>query len=267
MNQLQSKLLEMLVWLSTYLDENNLTYYVMGGTMLGAVRHQGFIPWDDDVDIVMPREDYEKFIKMLKEPVDHYIVESVNSTARDFIYNYAKFYDMSTSMTDPAKIPVKRGVFIDIFPLDGIGNTIEESLKNYKKIDFLHGLLAMKNCTFRKGRKPWKNFVAICGWILPLDRKKLAQKLDRKCAEFSFEDCKYVGYLTSTYRTREIMEKRVYGTPTPYVFEGITVYGPEKFDEYLTKLYHDWRKLPPTDKRCSTHNFIDIDLNKSYRQK
>ena len=267
MNQLQSKLLEMLVWLTAYLDENNLTYYVMGGTMLGAVRHQGFIPWDDDVDIVMPREDYEKFIKMLKNPIDHYVVESVHSTAKDFIYNYAKFYDINTSMTDPAKIPIKRGVFIDVFPLDGIGNTMEESLKNYKKIDILHGLLVMKKCTFRKGRKLWKNLVAICGWILPLSCKKLAQILDRKCAEHSIVDCQYIGYLTSTYRTREIMEKEIYGTPTPYLFEGITVYGPEKFDEYLTKLYHDWRELPSEDKRCSTHDFVDIDLNKPYRQK
>ena len=71
MNPLQSKLLEMLTWLSSYLNEKGLTYYVMGGTMLGAVRHQGFIPWDDDVDIIMPREDYEKLIEYLKEPVDH----------------------------------------------------------------------------------------------------------------------------------------------------------------------------------------------------
>ncbi|MBO4972973.1 MAG: LicD family protein [Clostridia bacterium] len=265
MNPLQSKLLEMLTWLSSYLNEKGLTYYVMGGTMLGAVRHQGFIPWDDDVDIIMPREDYEKLIEYLKEPVDHYVVESVFSPEKDFIYNYAKFYDTNTSMTDPAKIPVKRGVFIDVFPLDGIGNTMEESLKNYKKIDFLHGLLAMKNCKFRKGRKPWKNAVAICGWVLPLNRKKLAQKLDKKCAALPYKDCKYVGYLTSTYRTREIMEKEIYGTPTPYQFEGITVYGPEKFDEYLTNLYHDWRKLPPEDKRVSVHDFVEIDLNKPYR--
>ena len=264
MNPLQTKLLEMLDWLSKYLKKNNLRYYIMGGTMLGAVRHQGFIPWDDDVDIIMPRKDYETLLEMLKEPVDHYVVESVNGPAKDFIYNYAKFYDTNTSMTDLAKTPVKRGVFIDVFPMDGIGNTMEESLKNYKKINFLHGLLAMKNCKIRKGRKLWKNLAAVCGWFLPLRRKKLARKLDRKCAERSVEENKYVGYLTSSYRTREIMDKEIYGTPTPYQFESITVYGPEKYDEYLTNLYHDWRKLPPEDKRCSNHDFIDIDLNKPY---
>ena len=267
MTEIQSKLLEMMAWLAKYLEENNLSYYVMGGTMLGAVRHQGFIPWDDDVDIVMPRGDYEKFIDMLKDPVDHYIVESVNSPAKDFPYNYAKFYDMNTSLIDSAKVPVKRGLFIDVFPLDGIGNTMEESLNNYKKINFLHGLLAMKNCKYRKGRKPWKNLAAICGYVLPLNRKKLSIKLDRLCATRSPEDYKYVGYLTSSYRTREIMDRDIYGTPAPYQFEGITVYGPEKYDEYLTALFKDWRKLPPEDQRCSAHGFIYINLNEPYRTK
>ena len=159
--------------------------------------------------------------------------------------------------------PVK---WVNDWPMCGnVKDELIAGLKNYKKIDFLHGLLAMKNCKFRKGRKPWKNAVAICGWVLPLNRKKLAQKLDKKCAALPYKDCKYVGYLTSTYRTREIMEKEIYGTPTPYQFEGITVYGPEKFDEYLTNLYHDWRKLPPEDKRVSVHDFIEIDLNKPYR--
>lgn len=266
MNQLQSKLLEMLTWLTNYLETNQLTYYVSAGTMLGAVRHQGFIPWDDDVDIVMPRDDYEKFIKLLEKPVDHYIVESVYTPAKDYIYNYAKFYDMNTSLTDIGKILVNRGVYIDVFPLDGIGDTMEECLKNYKKIDFLHGLLSMKNCKVRKGRKTWKNILAVCGNFLPVNRKKLAQRLDRLCAERSVNDYRYIGFLTGVYRTREIMKKEIYGTPTIYRFEGVNVYGPEKYDEYLTQLYRDWRKLPPPEKRISTHNFIKIDINKPYKQ-
>lgn len=264
LNPLQQKLLEMLSWLHTFCQKNNLSYYVMGGTMLGAVRHNGFIPWDDDVDIIMPRSDYEKLLKLLETPVEHYVVESVNSSAKDFTYNYSKFYDINTSLTDPAKVPVKRGVFIDVFPLDGIGNSMEESLKNYKTIDFLHTLLVIKRCSIRKGRKWWKNLGALSGALLPINVKKLSRKLDALCAKRSSLDCKYVGYLTSSYGRREIMENDIYGTPTPYLFEGITVYGPEKYDEYLTKLYHDWRKLPPEDKRQTTHGFIDVDLAKPY---
>ena len=88
--------------------------------------------------------------------------------------------------------------------------------------------------------------------------------MDSQCASRSFEEYQYVGHLMSVYRTREIMKKDIYGEPTPYQFEGLTVYGPEKYDEYLTALYRDWRKLPPEDKRCSAHDFIEMDLNKPY---
>ena len=88
MNQLQSKLLEMLTWLSKYLEEHNIRYYVVAGTFLGAVRHEGFIPWDDDVDIAVPRADYQRLLELLKEPVDHYVIESPYGGAPDFIYKH-----------------------------------------------------------------------------------------------------------------------------------------------------------------------------------
>ena len=98
LNPLQQKLLEMLTWLSKYIESNHLTYYVIGGTFLGAVRHKGFIPWDDDIDIAMPRKDYETLIKLLSKPVDHYVIESPDNCGKDFTYNLAKFYDLDTTM-------------------------------------------------------------------------------------------------------------------------------------------------------------------------
>ncbi len=264
LNLLQQKLLEMLAWLTKYIDDNNLRYYIIGGTMLGAVRHEGFIPWDDDIDIAMPRNDYEKLIKLLKCPIDHYVMESPKGDAEDYKYSYAKFYDLNTSMTELARKNVKRGVYIDIFPLDGIGNSLEEAYNNYRRIDRANMLLAMKSCTYRKGRKWWKNFAVFLGGLLPINSKRLAQKMDQLCSEHAFDDCKYVGSLASTYRSHEIMDKGWYGKPTPYKFEGLTVYGPEKYEEYLTQLYNDWRRLPPEEERHSNHNFIDIDLNKPY---
>ena len=124
LNPLQQKLLGMLTWLIKYIDDNNIRYYIIGGTMLGAVRHEGFIPWDDDIDIAVPRNDYERLIDLLKSPVDHYVIESPKGEAEDYVYSYAKLYDLNTSMTELARKNVKRGVYIDIFPLDGIGNSL-----------------------------------------------------------------------------------------------------------------------------------------------
>ncbi len=207
MNELQSKLLEMFSWLTNFLSDNNLKYYVVGGTMLGAVRHNGFIPWDDDIDIAMPRKDYEKLIDLLKEPRDHYVVESVKSLANDYRYSYAKLYDMNTYLVENRKKKLIRGIFVDIFPLDGIGQTIEQSIQNYKKVDRLNMLLAMKACKLRKGRKWWKNIAAFLGYFLPVGEKKLSKKLDKACAFINYDESKYVGQLMSVYRQKEIMEK------------------------------------------------------------
>lgn len=81
LNPLQQKLLGMLTWLIKYIDDNNIRYYIIGGTMLGAVRHEGFIPWDDDIDSAVPRNDYERLIDLLKSPVDHYVIESPKGKA------------------------------------------------------------------------------------------------------------------------------------------------------------------------------------------
>ena len=264
MNNLQNKLLEMFSWLHKYLVSNGLRYYIVCGTMLGAVRHKGFIPWDDDIDIGMPRADYEKLIELLKNPVDHYVVESPESEAKDYLYQFAKFYDINTTLVEDLRKKVKRGIYIDIFPLDGMGNTFEESKKNYKKIDKNNMLLAMKVCKLRKERKWWKNAAIVLGRVLPINSKRLAKKINRISAEHDFDNCEFVCNPMSTYRDREIMRKDIYGVPTEYEFEGLKVYGPEKYDEYLTTLFKNWRELPPEDKRYSPHDLVDIDYEKSY---
>jgi lipopolysaccharide cholinephosphotransferase len=266
MNDLQKKLLEMFTYLTKTLEDNGLRYYAVAGTMLGAVRHEGFIPWDDDIDIAMPRADYEKAIKLFSEVKDHYLIEGVNSKEKDFVYSFAKFYDVNTTLVEKQKIKIKRGVYIDIFPLDGIGDTYESAFKNFKRINRLNALRAIKICNYRKGRKWYKNLAAIFGYLLPLNVKKISKKIDKLCSKKDFDECNYVGCLITPYKQKEIMSKDLYGQPKKYKFENISIYGPEKYDEYLTNLYKDWRKLPPENKRVSPHNFVEIDFEKSYKQ-
>ena len=264
MNALQEKLLEMFDWLSKFLEKNNLRYYVIGGTMLGAVRHQGFIPWDDDIDIALPRRDYEKLISLLSTVHDHYIIESPRSLKKDYLYPISKFYDINTTMKENTRRGITRGVFIDIFPLDGIGNTLENAMKNYKKVDRLNMFLAMKSSKVRKKRKWWKNLAIILGTIIPVNSKKLSKKLDTLCSKYDYDDSLYVGNLTSTYRNIEIMPKSIFGNPTKYKFENLIVTGPEKYNEYLTKLFGDWKKLPSENQRESSHDFSNIKFDISY---
>jgi len=264
LNPLQQKLLEMLTWLSKYIESNHLTYYVIGGTFLGAVRHKGFIPWDDDIDIAMPRKDYETLIKLLSKPVDHYVIESPDNCGKDFTYNLAKFYDLDTTMVEYARYKIKRGVAIDIFPLDGLGDTLNEAYKNYKRIDRINVIISMMSCKVRKSRKWWKNAAVMIGRLIPVNIHTLVKIVNERCKEKDFYSSKYVASCMSTYRSREIMERHYWGTPKSYQFENIEVKGPEMADEYLTHLFRNWRELPPVDKRQSAHDFIELDLNKSY---
>ena len=267
MNELQSKLLEIFKWLVKFLDDNHIRYYMIGGTMLGAIRHKGFIPWDDDVDIAVPRSDFNKIIELFKDgPIDHYVFEYPSNDDPEFLYPFGKVYDANTTMIEHLKKDVVRGVYIDIFPLDGIGNTLEEAQKNYKKLDRKNMLLAMKISRARKGRKWWKNVATYVGSLIPVNRKKLIKSIDKLCTSRDFDKYNYVGNLVSTYRAREIMERSIFGKPTTYEFEGVIATGPEKYDEYLSTLFRNWRELPPEDKRVSAHDFIYLDLNKSWKE-
>ena len=264
---LQNRLLLMLEWFHDFCEKNGLTYYIVGGTMLGALRHRGFIPWDDDVDVIMPRPDYERLQVLLRNRIDNYVLENPYVGTEDYLYSFSKLYDVTTTMVEDAQIKVRRGVYIDVFPLDGLGNTYIESKRFYKKIDKLNMLIATKTSKVRKGRKIYKNIAIIVVNLFSkriLDTKGLILLFDSMCKRHSYETSKYVANCASVYRFKEIMKKSVYGKPTKYQFEDILVYGLENPEEYLSNLYGNWKELPPEDKRQSNHDFIALDLSKSY---
>ena len=268
LTDLQVRLLDMMTWLDNFIRKNNLRYFVIGGTLLGAVRHKGFIPWDDDIDIALPRKDYEMLIDLLKKPIDNYIIESPkNVDNEDYVYPYAKLYDIRTTLVEKARNKIVRGIFIDIFPLDGLGQTKEEGLKYYKNIDRNAMFLATRTCAIRKNRKLYKNMAIILARLIPsfiLDERKLCSKIDKMCALKDYDSQNYVGNLLGVYRDKETYYKDILGTPKEYDFENIKVLGPEHADVLLTQMYGDWTKLPEEEKRGVQHDFIEIDFNKSY---
>lgn len=266
-DKLKGMLLDMLKWFHSFCEENGLRYYALGGTMLGAARHKGFIPWDDDVDVGMPREDYNKLERLLeKHQNERYVLETPNTTAKDYFYPISKLYDTHTTLIENTKVKIKRGIYLDIFPLDGIGNSLEESRKNYKSIARTQNLLLLKVGGIRKGKSFYKNWAVIVFRVIPLNAKKYLKKLVEKCSRYSWNDCLWVGNLVGAWRFNEIMPKTYIGQPKKYAFEDTEIYGVENADAYLTSLYGDWRKLPPKEKRVSHHDFLSIDLEKSYKE-
>lgn len=271
LSELQKHLLEMLKWFHSFCVENDLSYYILYGTMLGAARHAGFIPWDDDVDVGMPRKDYEKLCRILgNKQVSHYLLETPYSKAKEYCFPISKLYDTRTTLIEHKRYQVKRGVFIDVFPLDGIGNTIDESYKHFHRVDNAYKFLLTRMCGVRKGRSFGKNLVVLLMRCIPqviINDKKLLQRLDALCKKYEFGEMDYVASLLGAYGSREIMLKETLGTPKLYQFEDTVVYGVENPDQYLTHLYREWRKLPPEDRRVTHHDFTYLSLDESYLQK
>lgn len=269
MNEFKQCILNILLWFHQYCDEHNLRYYLVEGTMLGAARHQGFIPWDDDIDVGMPRADYEELKKLMGTAVHDgkYMLETEDSERKEYLVPFGKIYDVTTRLVEQRRIPVVMGAYIDVFPLDGIGESLEEANRNFKKIGFLHNILTSRAVVVRKGRKWYKNlavqvFQAIPGFVI--NEKRLLKTITELCRKRSFDGSKYVGNLVSTYRLKEIMPRELYGEPKLYMFEGSQVYGVEDYNGYLTYLYGDWRTLPPVENRKSAHTMEQVDLNTSF---
>ena len=269
MNDLQRTLLEMAASFHQFCIDNDLTYFVIEGTMLGMARHSGFIPWDDDIDIGMPRKDYNKLSSLLKDrTLGKYVFECAQSRDDSYCYPYGKLYDTTTTMIESIRQELVRGVYLDIFPIDGIGKSVQETKKNFRRINFYNRILVLKRLKIESERKWYKNLlVAILKVPLfkRLNAKNLSIKVNELCQLFNLEDSKYGGNLLSAWGMNAIMPVSIIETPKLYKFENIELYGISNFDEYLSHLYGDWRKLPPENERVSHHDYY-LDLKKPYKE-
>ncbi len=265
---LKVKLTDMLKWFHAFCEEHGLRYYALGGTMLGAVRHGGFIPWDDDIDVGMPRSDYDRLAVLFeKEAPGRYRLETPASADPAYCYPFTKLYDTETTLIEHKKYVLKRGIYLDIFPLDGIGDTEEESARNYRPIHKKYNLFLARTGAVRQGRTWYKNLAVRLLFLIPpcfLSGKRLMAELDTMCRRFDFYETAWCGNLVGAWRLREVMPREYMGDPKLYPFEDTVIYGVAEPDSYLTSLYGDWRQLPPEEKRKSHHDYVFCDLERSY---
>lgn len=243
-------------------EKLELKYYVIGGTLLGAIRHQGFIPWDDDIDVGMPRSDYEIFLEKGQAILEDDMFIQTIHTDEKYLMCFAKIRKHNTTFIESSvgHLDINHGVYIDIFPLDYYPN--EKQLKKFKKQE----LWCKKRiaCEFKlsKNNTLKKRIEKFILRMLFPSVKAVTHKRDYLYK--SLPQNKYIANYGGAWGEKEVVPAVWFGEGVDVSFEGISVKAPREYDKYLTQLYGNYMEFPPIEKRVS-HHYVDvIDLEKSY---
>ena len=265
--KLKQLLLEMLDDIVHVCHINNIRFYLIGGSMLGAIRHKGIIPWDDDIDVAMPREDYEKFKIIAPHALSSRFKFVTNQLDKNYHYFFGKIYHESTTLIEFEDPFYVAGVFIDIFPIDGM-----PTLKLFRNI---HSFIFQKaqSVSYIVARSKPEKVVSIKNLIKFLINKcftlttvmSICEKLARM---YSFNSSKYVANLAGAWGKKEITLKANFADSVYREFEGRLLPLPNGYENILVELYGDYMKLPPEDKQKSHHNqyYINLDCRLSVEE-
>lgn len=243
-------MLNILKDVAEFCDKENLAYYLTGGTLIGAIRHKGFIPWDDDIDIAMPRPDYNKFISLYQEKGKY----SLSTPAdKGCFCVWAKVYDSKTLKFEDT-VDYSRfkplGVDIDIFPIDGQPAQYEEFKKDTdRRMHFFSWLtLARLQYKGQSFKRRLKIFISRCIGVNFFKRKYVesAEKLN-------FYNSEMVGVMDPFSKTKHHHRKEIFAERVKVSFEDGMFWAPAGYDEYLTNIFGDYMKLPPVEKQVTHH--------------
>lgn len=265
LHEMQQIELDLLIYLKKICDENQLKYYLAYGTLIGAVRHQGFIPWDDDVDVMMPRKDYKKLVQIMRDQTHPYYQLVSTDTYSNFTAPLPKIIDTRTVLEQHydfvERVPL--GIYIDVFIIDGMTDEFETAVTLRKKSLKLY--------------RRWRRADAV---LFPPGKSKLygllrsvrnipyklygitrsLKKLEQHTGTFSFYNCTYVavqneGIDEGVMPEKQILKREWFGEGTDLPFEGTMFRVPTEYDMILRMQYGDYMTPPPAEEQKSTHSY------------
>ena len=265
MTELQTIQLDTLKEFIRICDELELTYFLVCGSALGAVKYQGFIPWDDDLDVALPREDYKIFCEKAPAMLPKHLFLQNYKTDPEFPLIFSKIRNSNTTFVEASlsRRNINHGVYIDVFPIDGYPDDkksilfLEKEKRRYQ--------LSLLSCVNRK--RTWKISVLVfVERLICVDKffHKFVERVERVLSQYPLETSQLWCNHGNWQGELEYAPREQYGSGLCACFEGMNVRIPERYDEYLTQKYGNWREEPPEEEQKGHHYHLICDCNRPY---
>lgn len=253
-------------------NTHHLRYYCCAGTAIGAVRHHGIIPWDDDIDVIMPRPDYDRLLEIAKhEDFGKYEVVTPYNNESYPLY-FSKLANRETTLIEEKERPCIIGLYVDIFPLDATDDDEEKAkalFRKYSKIINRLNAVSTHNTfgdylSLLTQKKTWGRFAikTLAFFFRKQIRHRLIRQMDEMSHLYDFDKAKNVLVYTGSYHYKEIFPKKWLGKGKEFPFEDTTVLLPEEYDKYLRHFFNDYMQFPPVEKRVEKHLRYYLNMEK-----
>lgn len=261
MEEIKKIELDILKYVHDFCVKNNIKYFIDYGTLLGAVRHKGFIPWDDDIDISMKREDYEKFIELFSKDDSIYKIISMDTNEKYF-NNFIKIINSKTKIEDEKNYKTYNcGIFIDIFPYDKFDDlSLVNKVYNLESFKLL-SISKKENIKYNDSKI--KDFLRSLFWFLlkPISPRFFSKKLEKLVKKQRKENGKFIGVLCDKFKEKTVFDFDIFKEVIYLDFENYKFFAPKEYDKMLTHYYGNYMEFPPLEKQKYPHKikayFID----------
>lgn len=259
---LQMRMLHVLETFDTVCKAHDISYGIFAGSLIGAMRHGGFIPWDDDMDVLVPRPDYERLIRHSREwlpaPIEFVCAENDPRYPLPF----GKLQDASTTLIERRHLSYLGGIYVDVFPLDAVPKGWLARHWQFTQYEVWKRLLYFVH------RDPYRHGHGPSSWVPLLVQRFFTMEgiqwhIRRLLTKYDYASTELVADYTDGLKG--VMPKRVEGVYAPYRFEDTTVMGVKDHEYYLHQMYGDYMRVPDGDHQRQ-HNFDYLDLSTPYRE-